>query len=102
MITYMEMDTEKLNADIRELEIGTAKMKSSLRKLQEEMEELNGMWKGKANMAFRRQVNLDFGLMSAFLEKLDRLAVCMSYASNEYARCEQEIKSDLNRVQIQE
>lgn len=100
MITYMEVDTARLNADVRELERGTAKVRSSLQGLKGEMEELNGMWRGQANMAFRRQVNLDCSLISALLEKMDRLAGCMTYAANEYARCEQEIKNALADIRI--
>lgn len=101
MITYMEIDTSQLKADIRELEAGTAKVKNSLQGLKGEMEELNGMWKGQANMAFQRQVNLDCSLISGLLEKMDRLAGCMAYAANEYVRCEQEVKNVLDDIQIQ-
>lgn len=100
MITYMEVDTARLNEDVRELERGTAKVRSSLQGLKGEMEELNGMWRGQANMAFRRQVNLDCSLISALLEKMDRLAGCMTYAANEYAWCEQEIKNALADIRI--
>lgn len=100
MITYMEINTAQLNADIRELEAGTVKVRNSLQGLKGEMEELNGMWKGQANMAFRRQVKLDCSLISALLEKMDRLAGCMAYAANEYVRCEQEIKNALDDIRI--
>lgn len=102
MITYMEIDTAQLNADIRELEAETARVRNSLQGLKEEMEELNAMWKGQANMAFRRQVTLDCSLISALLEKMDRLAGCMVYAANEYVRCEQEVRDTVGSIRIQE
>lgn len=102
MITYMEIDTAQLNTDIREIEAGTARVRNSLQGLKDEMDELNAMWKGQANMAFRRQVNLDCSLMSVLLEKMDRLAGCMVYAVSEYVRCEQEVRDTVDSIRIQE
>ena len=53
MITYVEVDTERLNRDIQELNESLAKVQGSLVSMMEEIEEMNGMWTGRANLAFR-------------------------------------------------
>lgn len=99
-ISYMEIDTGQLNSDIRSLEESTAKVRSSVEGLTSELAELNAMWKGSANIAFRKQIREDMRVINTLLAELDKLASCMVYASNEYVRCENEAKSSVNSIRI--
>lgn len=99
-ITYIEINTGQLNADIQELEQDTARARSSLEGMLSEIEELNGMWKGRANLAFRTQVGRDQVIMEELLSEMERLAECMTFASQEYVRCENEVKSAVDSIRI--
>lgn len=100
MITYVEVDTERLNRDIQELNESLAKVQGSLVSMMEEIEEMNGMWTGRANLAFRLQVNRDRELMEALISETRHLSECMAYAGNEYVRCENDVKSAVEAIRI--
>lgn len=99
-VSYIEIDTSQLNRDIQELEAGTEKARLALEEMLTELEELNSMWKGAANEAFRSQVRQDQSFMLDVLERLERLGECMTYASKEYVRCEGEVQDIVNSIQI--
>ena len=99
-ITYIEIDTELLQTDINELEENVKKAKKSLDGLSAELEELNTMWKGTANMAFRTQVNGDLSTMDNLLQEMSKLADCMTHAKSEYIKCENEVKSTVGDIRI--
>lgn len=99
-ITYIEIETEQLKRDTQELLENKQKAETVLNEMVGEIEELNAMWSGKANMAFRTQFNKDVELMKALLEKMQKLAGCMDFASAEYAKCENEVKSLVDSIRI--
>lgn len=99
-VTYIEIDTEQLNRDIQELEQVTARAESSLEGMMNEIGELNAMWKGQANWAFRTQMGKDQSIMTELLNEMKRLAECMTFASQEYVRCENEVKSAVDSIRI--
>lgn len=99
-ITYIEIDTELLQADINELEANVEKARKSLDSLNAELEELNTMWKGAANTAFRSQTNDDYNIMDNLLQEMSKLADCMTHAKSEYIKCEKEVKSAVSDIRI--
>lgn len=99
-ITYIEIDTALLQSDIEELRTNTAAARRSLDALKAELEELNTMWSGKANMAFRIQANKDCNAMEGMLQKMDQLAESMTHAGKEYAVCENQVKSAVDDIRI--
>ncbi|MCC8164073.1 MAG: WXG100 family type VII secretion target [Lachnospiraceae bacterium] len=100
MIPYTEVDTARMNQDIRALEQEIANARSGLDKMMQEIEQLNSMWVGKANMAFRVQVAKDQTTMNEVLDEMDRLVDCMTYASSEYAKCESEVRSVVDSIRV--
>lgn len=99
-ITYIEVDTALLKADVEELETNTANARKSLESLAAELEELNTMWSGRANMAFRKQANSDCAAMENMLREMDKLAECMKHAGKEYENCENNVKSAVDGIRI--
>ncbi|MCC8151645.1 MAG: WXG100 family type VII secretion target [Lachnospiraceae bacterium] len=99
-ITYIEVDTAKLNSDISELKSNTAQAKSRLQALKAELDELNTMWKGTANAAFQQAANQDYNLMQTMLTTMEELAACMENAKKEYNSCEQSVGSMVNSIRI--
>lgn len=99
-VMYMEIDVSQLNSDIRSLKEGTEQAKKNLNSMLQEMEELNAMWQGRANQAFREQVEKDKAAIEKLLERLTYLSECMDYASGEYMRCENEVKDAVEAIRI--
>lgn len=99
-ITYIEIETEQLKRDTQELLENKQKAEKVLSEMTEEIEELNAMWSGQANLAFRTQFNKDVTLMRELLAKMQQLAECMDFASSEYAKCENEVKSLVDNIKV--
>ena len=99
-ITYLEIDTGQLNRDIGELDENINKATKTLTEMVQEMEELNSMWQGQANMAFRAQFQNDNVLMQELLQEMQKLEECMRYASSEYVKCENEVKDMVDSIKI--
>lgn len=100
MSSYIEIDTEQLKRDTEELLNNEKNAESALQEMVQEVNELNTMWSGKANRAFRTQFNKDVTLMTELLEKMKRLAECMEFASTEYVKCESEVKALVDSIRI--
>lgn len=99
-ITYIEVETEQLKRDTQELLENKQKAETVLNEMVGEIEALNAMWSGQANLAFRNQFNKDVILMKELLAKMQQLAECMDFASGEYAKCENEVKSLVDSIRI--
>jgi len=99
-ITYIEIDTSLLQSDVNELNAKAAEAKRSLEALETELEELFGMWIGKASMAFRVQTNKDCNFMKGILSDIDELSECMTHAGKEYVRCENQVNELVNNIRI--
>lgn len=99
-ITYIEIETDQLKRDSQELFENKQHAETILNEMVQEIEELNTMWSGRANLAFRMQFNKDVELMRELLEKMKKLSECMDYASEEYVRCENEVKTLVDSIRI--
>lgn len=97
---YTEIDTMQLRADVGQLRDNMSEASSCLRDFMSEINELNSMWKGKANSAFRVQVQQDYEIMSGILEKISRLADGMENAQLEYEKCERVVLSIVDGIQV--
>lgn len=99
-VSYIEIDTEQLKRDTQELIENRNSAETALKEMIQEIEELNAMWSGKANRAFRVQFNNDVTLMYELLNKMDKLADCMEYAEREYVKCENEVRTMVDSIRI--
>lgn len=99
-ISYIEVETEMLKKDAQELLEKKQNAETALKEMIGEVEELNAMWKGKANDAFRAQFGIDVMKMNALLERMKKLGECMEFAASEYVRCEGEVKSLVDSIKI--
>ena len=99
-ISYIEIDTGQLNKDIGDLDADIKRAEKTLTDMVQEMEELNSMWQGQANMAFRVQFQNDNVMMQELLEEMIKLEECMRYASSEYVKCENEVKDMVDSIRI--
>lgn len=99
-VQYIEIDTDQLKRDTQELLENKQYAEAVLNEMVQDIEELNTMWSGKANQAFRTQFGKDVELMRELLAKMDKLAECMEFAAGEYVRCENEVKTLVDSIKI--
>lgn len=99
-VTYIEIETEQLKRDTQELLENRQRAVSVLNEMVQEIEELNTMWSGRANRAFQIQFVKDVSMMEQLLERIQKLAECMEYAASEYEKCENEVKTLVDSIQI--
>lgn len=99
-ITHIEIDTDMLKSDVGEIESGIDNAKKALEALMSELEELNTMWKGKANVAFRMSAKKDHEAMLRMISEVEKLKESMCKAAKEYEKCESEVKSMVDSIRI--
>lgn len=99
-ITYIEVDTNQLDQDVDELEVNIHAVQKTLKKLQEEFEELNAMWTGDANLAFRKQIASDMTALEEIIEEVKKIHKCMKHASKEYVKCEGDVSDLVKKIAI--
>ena len=99
-VSYIEINTEQLQTDINAIREQTVRTKNGLDGMMGELEELNGMWQGRANEAFRRQTAKDREFMETMLGEMQKLAESMENARKEYIRCENEVISTVESIRI--
>lgn len=99
-ISYIRTDTDQLAGDIRQLKEAVVRVEQSQGELSNEIAQLNRMWKGVANLEFRRQLERDFSYMDEILAELDLFIQEMENAKKDYTRCENEVLETVNAVRI--
>lgn len=99
-ITYVEIDTSLLETDVQELNASITKAQKSLEGLKTELEELYGMWSGQASRAFMVQAGKDYIFMKGILNDLKKMTECMTHASKEYVRCENQVSELVNDIRM--
>ncbi|MBP5280935.1 MAG: WXG100 family type VII secretion target [Lachnospiraceae bacterium] len=99
-ITYLEVNTGTLSSDANDMEEEINQATVSLTELTEEMDELNAMWQGAANMAFRAAVRKDVNSMTEMLALMSALVESCKNAAREYNRCETEVLAEVASIRI--
>jgi len=97
---YIKIDTDRLGADIKQLNESIASVQKSMSELVSEIEQLNTMWKGEANTAFRVQTEKDFNYMKQIIKGFQEFASDMEGAKRDYIRCENQVTDEVNRIRI--
>jgi uncharacterized protein YukE len=62
--------------------------------------ELDTMWDGQANDAFKAQFQKDEQLCETYCKALDDFIACLEYAAKEYENCENMVKQAVDAVRI--
>lgn len=99
-ISYIKTDTDQMAGDIGQINESIANVKKSMNELAVELEQLNEMWKGEANKAFKVQIVKDFDYMKQLVTKLEKFADNMEGAKREYIRCENSVTDIVHNVRI--
>ena len=96
--TDLKVNTDALNSDSNELLTEVNSILSLTSKMYDSVQELNSMWKGKANEAFREQFTKDYEKTKQFLESLRRFSQTLKDDSTAYVTCEANVSSYVGRI----
>lgn len=97
---YMEVDTQELEHDRQTIETEVRQIGIWKQRLEKEMALLWSMWDGPAHEEFRRQMENDREVLEQFLREIESLMQMMTYAVQQYHRCEEQVEQALASVRI--
>lgn len=100
MIGTIEIETRSLRQDRDMIQEQTERLRAEVTRLSEAMEELAGMWEGPAKESFQKQFRADYDLIQEFLGEMDQYVQAMSYAEQEYDKCEAEVGELVASIRI--
>ena len=96
----IEVSTEYLGKDINNLKNTLTSLKQDKRRMTEEIEEHNTMWKGPANETFVKQFLSDSTSFDNLIGVLDRMIREMEHAKAEYEKCDNKVREILRMLRI--
>lgn len=100
-IEHIEIETGSLSADIQNMTDKINNLEQKINKMFDSMQELDHMWDGSANEAFRNQFNIDYQTMKELIKELRYLINCMEYAKKRYEECEDDVYSLISSIRLE-
>lgn len=100
MASEISNNTDILGSDIRNLREQLNRARSHVQQLNDQMEELNHMWKGPAHDAVQKQFVKDFQTISELCASLERMADNLESTRRAYERCESNVSSAVFAIHI--
>ena len=98
----IEISTERLHADIQNMQGQLGTLQQAVRQVYGCLDELNTMWEGPANRAFRTQTSNDHAVCVEMLETIGDLIECMEYAKEQYDMCHDAVNDKINSIWLSE
>lgn len=99
--SYLSVDTDRLKGDVREAKADMDAIRESISRIFDEVNQLNGMWKGRANVAFTKTFKKDYARIKAIVKKINNDIDGIGRKNDELIRCENmviDIASSLERI----
>ena len=100
MIGTIEIETRSLRQDRERIQEQAEGLREEMTRLLEVMEELTGMWEGSAKESFQKQFQADCDLIQGFLGEMNQYVQAMSYAEQEYDKCEAAVDELVASIRI--
>lgn len=94
----IEIDTDRLNADIAQMQAHLEELNAAQERIYGSLETLRSMWQGPAQMAFYSQTRTDRVALQGLMRNLKNLIECMEYAKAEYNRCGDEVQERIAAI----
>ena len=96
----VEVDTAQMERDIESVKERLQAVRSALETVYAQMEELDAMWDGPANDAFRKQFASDREEFAAMCKEMDSLVESLTYAKWEYEKCESRVNAAVAAIRV--
>ena len=100
MIGTIEIETRSLRQDRERIQEQAEGLREEMTRLLEVMEELTSMWEGSAKESFQKQFQADCDLIQEFLGEMNQYVQAMSYAEQEYDKCEAAVDELVASIRI--
>ncbi len=94
------VNTSTLSGDINELRGALGDARAYLTEMFNQLGELDLMWDGPANEAFKKQFANDYENAKNLCNTIDSLLGNMEYAREQYDACENEIRGIVSAISI--
>lgn len=92
--------TESLASDITLMQSRLNAIKNDMGKMFEAVAILDRMWEGPANQVFVQQFTTDQQSMEQLCDVIQSIINCLTYAKDEYTKCENEVNSIVSSIRI--
>ncbi len=96
----IQVDTNRLREETEKLDQCRTDLSAQIKRLYDDVGQLNTMWTGKANAAFNDQFRLDQQTLEEICQALQKFINDMNVAAVEYDRCDREIGELVASVRI--
>lgn len=94
------VNTSTLASDITALKSALAHTREQMKKMFDNVNELDAMWDGPANDEFKRQFGVDYENAEAMCKTVDALIQSMEFAKGQYDRCDAEVEGIVAAITI--
>lgn len=99
-IEKIRVDTEQLKKDRESVKANLEMIKKEIKSIYGEVKELDAMWDGSANEAFKKQFNNDYTTINEILSEISKFIGKMDYARYKYESCEQSISEMIRKIRV--
>lgn len=99
-ITNLKVNTDRMNSDAQTLRERLNRTRTHCRQIKEQMDALNGMWKGYAHNAVAQQFAAEYENMCALCDLFEEMIENLEGIRTEYASCENEVMNTVNALKI--
>ena len=94
------IQTNPLRKDTETIAEQLETLKKNMGFMNDEIQTLNTMWKGEANIAFVGQYLTDYEKMSELCKVLEDLIDCLEFAAKKYDECDNSVKNIVKSIRI--
>ena len=92
-MSLLKNTVETLNGQLAELTKG-------MNDIFQDIAEMDRMWDGEANNAFKQQFEIDHQMMNDMFETIRSIIDCYDFAEREYTKCEDEVYGIVHSIKI--
>lgn len=100
MADYININIGTLAKDINSMKTELEGLRNSMEHAFETVNELNQMWKGPANDAFKQAFLTDKQMMNDMCDVIQELIGYMENARDEYRKCESLVSSEIDSIKL--
>lgn len=97
---FIEVDTQQLERDKEAVKERLQQVQQALKKVYAQVEELDAMWDGPANIVFRQQFASDREEFETMCKEVESLIESLTYAKWEYEKCENQVNAAIAAIRI--
>ncbi|BCN29976.1 WXG100 family type VII secretion target [Anaeromicropila herbilytica] len=96
----IEISTQILDSDTASMIEELNAVRNQMKSMFDEVIELNTMWEGPANNAFKEQFGIDHATFTELCTSVEKFIECMQFASKEYTKCESSIGQSIAAITL--